>query len=188
MNAYVAPGAQLGPLTPAARSALQGAQSQLKGSAPMQLAGGSAAATTPAKPEVAAKPAVPAGAPQKVQPILLAGVAALVLAAVLWNFYLGSPQAGKNANSLQATSATLPTPPPPPPHEEVIPCLTDSTQYRSSSERDELLRNVVGEFSQGRLERAHAILKEYQQMGCDRATLEAIAILERQLAQKSKDR
>jgi hypothetical protein len=61
-------------------------------------------------------------------------------------------------------------------------CLRDSAQTISSQERDKLLLSAVQAFDRGKQEQAQELLRRYVEEACDGATLEALGLLNRQLA------
>jgi hypothetical protein len=108
MHAYVPQGVQAGPLSTTARIALQGAQSQLNGSVPMVLADRAAPVGVPVKKGTPEEKSVVESSSKRTRPILLGVVAAVVFAAVVWNFYPGNPGVGHGggAGGLRATAAS----------------------------------------------------------------------------------
>jgi hypothetical protein len=61
-------------------------------------------------------------------------------------------------------------------------CVRDSSQTISSGERDQLLLDAVRAFEKGKQERAQELFQRYVQEACDSATLEALGLLNKQLA------
>ena len=66
-------------------------------------------------------------------------------------------------------------------------CTRDSTQTISGKERDQLLADVVTVYEMGRRPEALTLLKRYIKEACDTATVQAAAILERELNPPKKD-
>lgn len=143
-----------------------------------------------ATPDVKPKRALlqlPAG---RVRTVILAAATTLVVIAVAMSL-LSGPSKNARSRGTAAALATAPTQPAiatPMREDPAVACLQDSSQYQSSAERDQLLLEAIAEFDRGRLEGAHSLFKKYSTLSCDRATLEAAAILERQTDAKSRDR
>ena len=64
----------------------------------------------------------------------------------------------------------------------IPPCARNSTQTITGAERDRLLLNALREHDAGRRLEALQLFKLYVSEACDTATLQAVAILERELA------
>lgn len=74
---------------------------------------------------------------------------------------------------------------------EVLPapsCLRDSTQTIRSEARDQLLLDAASAHEAGKPEQAIELLRKYTAEACDRATLDALDLLERQLRGNKKER
>lgn len=67
-------------------------------------------------------------------------------------------------------------------------CLRDSSQVVNSTTRDQLLLDALKAYDAGNRERAHTLLKEYTHEACDRATLELLLALERQVTHRTQER
>jgi len=67
------------------------------------------------------------------------------------------------------------------------PCVRNSTQTITGLERDRLLLSAIAEHESGRRAAALQLFRRYVSEACDAATLQAVAILERELAPPNKE-
>lgn len=178
------------PLAVATKAALQGAQAQLKGALPVNLSAGGSEGVVNNRGKA---PAISKGKlRQRIQTGLLAVATLAVAGVAVWSF-LPSQQPAKVVRQSEghAASPTSQTQerlsPPQRDADSASECLQEATEFRDSTVRDQLLLNAISEFDKGRIERARSFLKEYSALSCDRATLEAIAILDKQITSRSHD-
>lgn len=186
--AYVPSGPPVLPI--ASKAALADAQAQLKGAIPVSLQ------TKPASPSAPKSKSAPASRDsrrKKLQTGLLAGSAVAVLGAVIWSFLpaTASPPSlvSKPVSPLTPPQHTATTASEHAERESAASrCIKDSTEFMSSAVRDQLLLEAVTAFEKGRLEQAQSLFEKYSSISCDHATLEATAVLQRQLGARNPER
>lgn len=160
------------------------------------LSGGLVPPATVYRSDYAAKPISPAAVfrPESLTELLrtpigrIAAVstgAALVLGSLLGALALGplfagvtGARAGARSGPVVATRTEILPPPS---------CLRESSQTIKSDARDALLLDAVKAQDAGRSEQALELLRKYTAEACDRATLEAVDALERQLTTGKKE-
>lgn len=180
------------PLAVATKAALQGAKAQLHGALPVNLSVGGSEGVVNSRGK--ASSFGKGKARQRIQTGLLVVTTLAVAGVAVWSF-LPVQQPAKMVRQSEGHATSLPIPTqtperPLPPQRDVdsaSECLQEATEFRDSTVRDQLLLNAISEFDKGRIERARAFLKEYSALSCDRATLEAIAILDKQITSRSHD-
>lgn len=115
-------------------------------------------------------------------------VAAVTIGVAIWSWLPKAPISGGGnlENRVAPRREVAGVIPAATPSERGWVCLSNSTQSVTSAERDLKLRKAIAEFDAGHKEQAHALFKDYVEMACDRATLEAVSILERQIYNTSE--
>lgn len=174
---------------PAAQNGPAGAPSGLEEAA---LSGGLVPPATVYRSDYAAKPLSPAMVfrPESLTELLrtpigriaaLSTGAALVLGSLIGAFGLAPlfpARAGARSGPVVATRTEILPPPS---------CLRDSSQTIKSDARDALLLDATKALDAGRPEQALTLLRKYTAEACDRATLEAVDSLDRQLKATRKE-
>jgi len=190
MAAYVVPlDSQLSPVPEGARAALKDARVQLNDSLPVQLGSGAAKSAVADRSAIERRSIISRLPRPRVQTLLLGGATALVLIALGWrSVSIGAARRTEQAVAASSSAAVAAIGGPAAGRDDpAVACLQESSHYQPSGDRDQILLDAINEFNQGRLETAHTAFKKYTTYSCDRATLEAAAILERQSDSKSRE-
>lgn len=174
-------------LSIASKAALADAQAKLKGAIPVSLQPQGAIRSSPkSKADIDTRR-------RRLQTGLLAGTTVAVMGAVVWSFLpapVPPPLVVTKQVASQAPIPTTSTAPSEPTERESLSsrCVKDATEYTSSVIRDQLLLDAIIAFEKGRLEQAQSLFEKYSSISCDNATLEATAVLQRQLGARSPER
>ncbi len=127
--------------------------------------------------------------PPKLPKWILGGLilSGIVNIGLLFALYTAHLQIQKNRGRLVNGTVITSIPPTSTEAAAVSACARDSTQTISGPERDQLLANVVSAYEMGRQAESLALLKRYVAEACDAATVQALAILNRDLSPPKKE-
>lgn len=145
---------------------------------------------------VAGTEAAGAGVASRGPTLILAGLAFVVLigaGAIFGAPLLRAPQSPKAAagsepaGASQGTESSAAAVSAAPDSEYGRACLQDSSQVITSERRDGLLLDAIQAYADGKYDSAKRNLQEYTQEACDRATFEALRILDQRIAVPNKE-